>query len=209
MEIAAAPRCLEGKPRCPFQRPAVELGAVGRDQDRCSRLRQFQGRRKQILDLFLHLPAPTPVAARKSGRIEDNDIELLSAPLQPGQDIEHVVGQKSMSLQRQPVQLEILPSPVERFLGKIDAHRLRAGQRSHQGKGGGVGERVEQALGRALAHKRTVGPLVDEQSGGVTGSKIDPIAHAPLRHRRVQRSVCIPGDQNGSHALGVLLWQKP
>ena len=162
MEIAAAPRCLEGKPRCPFQRPAVELGAVGRDQDRCSRLRQFQGRRKQILDLFLHLPAPTPVAARKSGRIEDNDIELLSTPLQPGQDIEHVVGQKAVSLQRQVVQRKILPPPVERFLGEINAHRLRSSQRRHHGKRACIGQRIEQPPGRALPHKRPIGPLVEE-----------------------------------------------
>ena len=163
MSFAASTLGLEAKPSHSFECLRFELGAIGGKQNPGAGVRKLQGGGEEILEMLLHLPAASLVAAGKGGRIEDDHVELLSTPRQSRKNVEDVIGEKTMPCGGLDViQGEVPASAVEGLLGKIDTNRAGASESGYDAERAGIGEGVQQSPRLDAPDKSAVGPLVEE-----------------------------------------------
>ena len=142
--------------------------------------------REQPLEIALHLPAASLVAAGEGRGIEDDAVEAFPTAGEARENIEDVVGEKPVPVGGEIVQGEVLPAAIERLLRKIDAHGLGSAQGRRDGKRAGVREGIEQLFHAHAPDEGSIRALVNEESRRVTGRKIERKAHPVLLHHRLQ-----------------------
>ena len=78
-----------------------------------------------------------------------------------------------MSFSRKRIEDKILTAALERFLGKIDIHRLRAGSGCRHRKRAGVSEAVQHPFRSKLPQEPPIFSLIDKQPNRIARAEID------------------------------------
>src|ERR1700730_1202865 len=114
-----------------------------------------------------------------------------------------------MTADWQRIERKILSAPRQRFLGKIDIHRLRSDRSRCHGKRAGVSKTIQKAFRLDLPDVTPVFSLIDKQSDRIPCPKIDPEFEMMFGRGRLQIFAFIANDELWRLALLIFLRQKP
>ena len=109
------------------------------------------------------------IVAGKSGRIEDDDVELTSLFGEAAEPVKGIAFAEVVIFGRDVVKAEIFAGPIEIDLGEVEGGGDGSGGSGSDGEEAGVGEGVEDGLSGfdEGAKGGTVVALIDEDALGV------------------------------------------
>src|SRR5207244_11823350 len=145
---------------------------------------------------------------RKRWRIENDHVEFFAAARQALQNGTHIVGNEFMSFGGKHVELKVPPAALQRLLGKIDIHRLRASGRSRHRERAGVSKAIQDPLRFQLSDEFAVFALIDEDPDRIANAEIDSQFETMLRCDRLQTFGCLPQQNRARLTLFIFLRQK-
>ena len=174
----------EGPDDGAFKVGVGEAAAIGGAEEPAVRHETSGGQLDEISVILLGPEDMALVVAGEGGGIEDDPIEGAALFRKTTEPVKGVPLAKVLGLGIEVVEAEILASPVEVGLRKIEGGGESPGQGRAHREGARVGEGIENGVTRlaSLPHAAAVVALIKEDALGITGLKTDTVAHPFLEN---------------------------
>lgn len=191
------------------QRGLVPRGEIRRKQNRPARRAEPVRALQQGGKVALEAEGLARTAASECGRVENDRIKCLPAFDEATEEGGDILGNKTMSFRRNPVQLEIPSAPLQGRFGNIHADRLCPDAGCRHREGAGVGKGIQHTPGTSFPQKKAVYALVWKKPRRVAGAEVQLVEKSALAHRFKRRGLSVATKQNRRVLLAGISDEMP